>query len=79
MVGPHHLQLPPYISNQHVCSIIAVHLPTQLREQEINAVPSTLDMDRDLISIPSRTLLITIQINHCAAESKTCYLLSSPK
>lgn len=51
----------------------------QLWEQEINAVPSALDMNMDLISIPSCTLLIRTQINDPAAESKMYSLLSSPK
>lgn len=53
--------------------------PAQLWEQEIGAVPSALDMDKNLISILSCSLLITIQINYSAAESKTSSLVISPK
>lgn len=51
--------------------------PTQLWEQEIDAAPSALDMDKNLISILSCSLLITIQINYSAAESKTSSLVIS--
>lgn len=53
--------------------------PTQLWEQEIDAVPSALDMDKNLISILSCSLLITVQINYSAAERKMFSLVISPK
>lgn len=53
--------------------------PTQLWEQEIDAVPSALDMDKNLISILSCSLLTTIQANYSAPESKTSSLVISPQ